>query len=82
MEISLSSDFDKFINEQMATGVYKSVSEIVSEAMSLLITRKSISQSRIDMLNRDIDNALLDLEQGKYKDGHEVMRSLIAKYEQ
>ena len=31
--------------------------------------------------NKDIEEALSDLEQGKHKDGHEVMRNLIAKYE-
>jgi len=81
MEISLSSDFDKFINEQMASGLYKSVNDIIQEALSLLITRKSIPQARIDMLNADIDEALNELELGKYKDGHEVMRNLIARYE-
>ena len=81
MEISLSRDFDKFINEQMASGLYKSVNEIIQEALSLLITRKSIQQARIDMLNADIEEALNELELGKHKDGHEVMRNLIAKYE-
>ena len=81
MEISLSRDFDNFIKEQMATGLYKSVNDIIQEALSLLISRKSILQSRIDMLNKDIEEALSDLEQGNHKDGHEVMRNLIAKYE-
>ena len=81
MEISLNRDFDKFINEQMASGLYKSVNDIIQEALSLLITRKSIPQARIDMLNADIEEALNELEQGKFQDGHEVMRKLIAKYE-
>ncbi len=81
MEISLNKNFDKFIQEQMATGLYGSVNEIIQEALTLLITRKSIPQSRINMLNKDIEDALVELDKGNYKDGHEVMRNLIAKYE-
>ena len=81
MDISLNGDFEKFINEQMATGLYSSVNDIVQEALSLLIARKSIPQERIAMLNKDIAAALTDLEAGKHKDGHAVMRNLIAKYE-
>ena len=81
MDISLSGDFEKFIKEQMATGLYNSVNDIVQEALSLLISRKSIPQERIAMLNKDIDEALAEFEAGKHKDGHAVMRNLIAKYE-
>ena len=81
MDISLSGDFENFLKEQMATGLYKSVNDIVQEALSLLKLRKSVSQERIQMLNRDIEEALEDLKAGKHKDGHVVMRNLIAKYE-
>lgn len=81
MEISLNRNFDKFIQEQMATGLYGSVNEIIQEALTLLITKKSILQPRIDMLNKDIEDALTELDKGNFKDGHEVMRNLIAKYE-
>ncbi len=81
MEISLSGDFEKFIKEQMATGLYNSVNDIVQEALSLLISKKSISKERLEMLNKDIDEALAELDAGKHKDGHDVMRNLIAKYE-
>ncbi len=81
MEISLNKNFDKFIQEQMATGLYGSVNQIIQEALTLLITKKNILQPRIDMLNKDIEDALVELDKGNFKDGHEVMRNLIAKYE-
>lgn len=81
MEISLNRNFDKFIQEQMATGLYNSVNDIIQEALILLITKKSIPQSRIDMLKKDIEDALVELDNGNFNDGHEVMRNLIAKYE-
>ena len=62
MEISLSGDFEKFIKEQMATGLYNSVNDIVQEALSLLISKKSISKERLEMLNKDIDETLAELD--------------------
>ena len=41
MEISLNSSLNDFINEQISAGLYKSVNDVVSEAVSLLMLRKS-----------------------------------------
>ncbi len=82
MEISLNSEFEQFVNEQIAKGAYKSVNDIIQEALSLLISKKGIPQERLQMLSNEIDAAWNDLETGKFKDGHKVMKKLISKYEQ
>ena len=81
MEISLNSDFDKFINEQMATGLYKSISDIVNDAMKIYIEIKNSSQSQIDMLNAEIQRGIDDYEMGRYMDGMTAYKKLMAKYE-
>ena len=81
MEISLNSDFDKFINEQMATGLYKSISDIVNDAMKIYIEIKTSSQSQIDMLNAEIQRGIDDYEMGRYMDGMTAYKKLMAKYE-
>ena len=81
MDISLSGDFDGFIKEQMATGLYSSVSDIVQEAMSLFRLRKSVTQERIDAFNSELKKGLDDIESGRYSDGDEFFQKLIAKYE-
>jgi len=81
MEISLSRDFDNFIKEQMATGLYKSVNDIVQEAMSLFRLRKSVPQERIDEFNAEIQKGIDDIEAGRFSDGDEFFKQLIAKYE-
>ena len=50
MDISLNG-YENFIKEQMATGLYNSVNDIVQEAMSLLKLRKSISQHSLFSLH-------------------------------
>ncbi|MBO6087648.1 type II toxin-antitoxin system ParD family antitoxin [bacterium] len=81
MDISLSNDFDLFIKEQMSTGLYKSVNEIIQEALTLFKLRKSISQERIDAFNDEIQKGLDDINNGRYSDGDEFFKELIAKYE-
>ncbi|MBR1754753.1 hypothetical protein IJ732_07960 [bacterium] len=81
MDISLSRDFDSFIKEQMATGLYDSVNDIVQEAMSLFRLRKSVSQDRIDSFNAELQKGLDDINNGNFSDGDEFFKDLIAKYE-
>lgn len=81
MNISLTPALEKFVQDKVATGLYNSVSEVIWEALRLLVSKETISQERLDMLNRDIEEGLTDLEAGRYEDGHTVMKRLIAKYE-
>ena len=81
MDISLSSDFDKFIKEQMATGVYNSVNDIVQEAMNLLKLRKSVQQERIDAFNAEHQKGEDDIKAGRVIDGETAFKKLLSKYE-
>ena len=81
MDISLSGDFDGFIKEQMATGLYKSVNDIVQEAMSLLRLRKSVSQERINDFNAEIQKGEDDVIMGRVMNGKTAFEKLMSKYE-
>ena len=81
MDISLSSDFDNFIKEQMATGLYSSVNDIVREAMNLLKLRKSVSQERIDAFNAELQKGEDDIKAGRVMDGETAFNKLLSKYE-
>ena len=81
MNISLSGDFDNFVQEQMATGLYNSVNDIVQEAMTLLKLRKSVSQDRIDAFNAEIQLGEDDIKAGRVMDGEVAFNKLLSKYE-
>lgn len=81
MNISLTPALEKFVQDKVSSGLYNSVSEVIREALRLLLSKETIPQERLTMLNRDIEEGLADLEAGRYKDGHAVMKNLIAKYE-
>ena len=79
MNVSLTPALEQFVNDQVATGLYNSVSEVIREALRLLISKeKPISQEIIDRLNRDIEEGLNDT---KVFEGHSAMKNLLEKYE-
>lgn len=80
MDISLNG-YENFIKEQMATGLYSSVNDIVQEAMSLLRLKKSVSQERINAFNAEIQKGEDDILAGCYSDGEDFFKQLIAEYE-
>ena len=79
MNVSLTPALEQFVNDKVATGLYNSVSEVIREALRLLISKeKPISQEIIDKLNRDIEEGLNDT---KVFEGHSAMKNLLEKYE-
>ena len=79
MNISLTPALEQFVNDKVATGLYNSVSEVIREALRLLIAQeKPIAKEIIERLNQDIELGLLD---NKILDGHSAMENLLAQYE-
>ena len=78
MEIALSADNMKFIENQVAAGIYKSFDDAVNAFVSKFV----ISEERINALNVDIQKGLDDYDAGRYSDADEFFQELIAEYEQ
>lgn len=78
MNISLTPTLEKFVNDKVASGLYNSVSEVIREAIRLLISKENISKDVLIQLNKDIDKGLND---SIILDGPETMDKLIKQYE-
>ena len=78
MNISLTPALEKFVNDKVASGLYNSVSEVIREAIRLLISKERISQEDLIRLNRDIEEGLNDTT---VLNGHTAMKNLMSKYE-
>lgn len=74
MNISLTPTLEKFVNDKVASGLYNSVSEVIREAIRLLISKENISKEVLIQLNKDIDEGLND---SITLDGPETMDKLI-----
>ena len=80
MDISLSPDNEKFLQSQIAAGIYNSINEAINGAINIAISRTTISQERIDEFNREIEIGLNAYKNGEYVDGDSVIAELRKKY--
>ena len=78
MNISLTPALEKFVQDKVASGLYNSVSEVIREALRLLISQESVSKERLVMLNQDIKQGLDDND---IQDCDSALNNLVKKYE-
>ena len=80
MEISLSADNEKFIKKQIAKGIYSTINEAINAAINIAIEKTTISQERIDELNKDIEIGRKAYRNGEFRNGHEVMEEIKQRF--
>ena len=78
MNISLSLEARKFIEEQVNSGRYSSATEVVGEALRLLSEKESIHAKHFVELKEKIRMGIEELERGEGIDGEEVFAELEA----
>ena len=81
MDISLSPDNEKFLQSQIAAGIYNSINEAINATLNIAISHVVISQERINQLNEEIQRGIDDYNAGRYMDGETALKKLMAKYE-
>ena len=68
MNISLTPELEKLVNEKVASGLYISASEVVRDGLRLLRERDEIKQSQLRELRRDLAAGARQIKQGNYKE--------------
>ena len=66
MNVSLTDELEKWIEARVASGLYRSSSEVVREAVRLLREKEESKELRRQELRALIDVGLHDLEQGRH----------------
>jgi antitoxin ParD1/3/4 len=79
MNVSLTPELEKFVAQKTKSGLYNSASEVIRQALRVLITFEDQKTAQIARLNRDIEEGLLDLEHGRIVEGDSVLTRLRAK---
>lgn len=69
MNISLNPNLEKFIHQKIEEGYYNSASEVVRDALRLLIEKETLFKQQVDKLNQDIALGLTQLAEGKGIEG-------------
>ena len=64
MNISLTPELEKYIQEKVGSGLYTSVSEVIRESLRLMHTHDDLQKQRINQLNQAIEAGLVQLKTG------------------
>lgn len=62
MNVSLTAELEKFVNERVASGLYTSASEVVREGLRLLQEKELLKQIKLRELRQEVRKGLDQLE--------------------
>lgn len=79
MNISLTHELERLIDERVKSGLYNSASEVVREALRLLMERDQLKQMKLDELKRQIQIGISASNRGEVLSEDEVIQRLNAR---
>jgi antitoxin ParD1/3/4 len=65
MNISLTPELEKFVQNKVTSGMYTSASEVIRESLRLLHTHDDLQSQKIEQLNQAIELGMQQLTEGK-----------------
>ena len=68
MNISLTPQLEKLIQEKVASGRYGSASEVIREALRLLDDQEKLYQIRLEELRREVQIGIDQADRGEFSD--------------
>lgn len=76
MNISLTRQLQKFIQDRIKSGRYTSASEVVREGLRLMQEREEERAAAIQSIRQKIEQGIAAADRGELIDGAEVFREL------
>lgn len=73
MNVSLTPELERIVNQKVECGMYNSASEVVREGLRLLQKRDEMHNSKLDALRAEIQKGTDSLEAGRHRDLAEAM---------
>ncbi len=67
MEITLTPEMEKLIDEEMKAGDYFSPTDVLREGLLSLRARRIPKKERLENLRREIQKGIDDIQEGRYK---------------
>lgn len=81
MNVSLTPELEKLVQDKVKTGRYNSASEVVREALRLLEEQDQLRALRLDEIRKKIAEGLEALDRGEGLNGKEALERLRKKGE-
>ncbi|HTE06979.1 MAG TPA: type II toxin-antitoxin system ParD family antitoxin [Planctomycetota bacterium] len=79
MNISLTPELAKLVEDKVASGMYTSASEVVREALRLLAESDRLRDTREAELRQQVAKGVASAKAGRLKSGDEVISRLHAR---
>jgi len=79
MNISLTPELAKLVEDKVASGMYTSASEVVREALRLLAESDRLRDTRVAELRQQVAKGVASAKAGRLKSGDEVISRLHAR---
>ena len=79
MNVSLTPEFESFVEEKVKSGTYGSASEVVRAGLRLLQERDELHQAHLAAMRDDVRKGREQLERGEGREGAEVFAELRRK---
>jgi len=79
MNVSLTPELAKLVEDKVASGMYTSASEVVREALRLLADSDKLRESRVTELRQQVAKGVASAKAGRLKSGDEVISRLQAR---
>jgi antitoxin ParD1/3/4 len=65
MNITLGAEFEKRIQEKVASGLYTSASEVIRDGLRLLFEKDQAKQQQLDLLRQEVARGFEQLSNGE-----------------
>ncbi len=66
MNVSLTPELEKLVQEKVASGLYNSASEVVREALRLMKEQDLLKQMRLEELRKEVAFGVEQMERGEF----------------
>lgn len=79
MNVSLTPELGRWVQERVRSGLYTSASEVVREALRLLREHEELRQARRDELKRLVHEGIADADTGRVEAGTDAFFDGVLK---
>jgi antitoxin ParD1/3/4 len=79
MNISVSPELEKWINDKVASGEYATTGELVWHALNLLRDQEKSHEQLVQEFNEDLQRRLDAIDRGEYVTAEEVERHFLER---
>ena len=66
MNVSLTPELEKLINEKLQSGQYQNAAEVIEEALRALQEREETERRKLEELRRSLQDASEQIDRGEY----------------